>query len=64
MLVLPNMTMEASNVRKNKENTKCDKSTVTCDVSTAQYKNSTVKCAIFVTWYSKLLTTPFFKGVQ
>ena len=49
MLVLPNMTMEASNVRKNKENTKCDKSTVTCDVSTAQYKNNTVKCDIFVT---------------
>ena len=49
MLVLPNMTMEASNVRKNKENTKCDKSIVTCDVSTAQYKNSTVKCDIFVT---------------
>ena len=49
VLVLLNVTMEPSNVRKKKENHQFDKSTVTCDVSTAQYENSTVKCDIFVT---------------
>ena len=51
MLVLPDMTMEPLNVRKNKETTECDKSTVTCDVSTvtcdvgtAQCENGTIKC--------------------
>ena len=50
MLVLPNVTMEPSNVRKkNKGNTKCDctkcdKRTVTFDVGTAQCKNEIIKC--------------------
>ena len=34
MLVLPNVIMEPSNMRK-KKITKCDKSTITCDVITA-----------------------------
>ena len=44
MLVLPNVTMELSNVRKNKGTTECNKSTVTYDVSNAQCDNRTVKC--------------------
>ena len=44
MLVLPNVTMEPSNVRKKKGITKCDKSIVICDVGTAQYKDGTIKC--------------------
>ena len=44
MLVLPDMTMEPLNVRKNKETTECDKSTITCDVGTAQCENGTIKC--------------------
>ena len=44
MLVLPNVIMEPSNVRKKKENHRFDKSTVTCDVSTAQYEDGTIKC--------------------
>ena len=39
VLVLPNMTMEPSNVRKNRETTECDKSTVTCDVGIALCEN-------------------------
>ena len=37
MLVLPNVTMEPSNVKKNNNKgiIKCDKSTVTCDVGAA-----------------------------
>ena len=36
MFVLPDVTMEPSNVRKkNKGTTECDKSTVICDVGTA-----------------------------
>ena len=34
MLVLPNLTMKPSNVRKNKGATTCDKRTVTYDVGT------------------------------
>ena len=45
MLVLPNVTMEPSNVRKkNKGTIECDKSTVTCDVGNAQCDNGTIKC--------------------
>ena len=44
MLVLHNVKMILSNVRKNKETTKCDKSTITYDVGTAQYKDSIIKC--------------------
>ena len=43
MLVLPNVTMEPSNVRKNKGITECDKSIVTCNVVTAQCKDETIK---------------------
>ena len=36
MLVLPNVTMEPSNVKKKKKRTtECDKSIVTCDVGIA-----------------------------
>ena len=41
MLVLPNVTMEPSNVRKHKRTTQCDKSTITCNVETAKYKDET-----------------------
>ena len=45
MLVLHNMKMVPSNVKKKKKRTtECDKSTVTCDVSTALYKTGTIKC--------------------
>ena len=43
MLVLPNVTIEPSNVRKNKGITKCDKSTITFDVDTAQCVDGTIK---------------------
>ena len=45
MLVLPNVTMEPSNVRKkNKGTTEYDKSTVTCHISTTQFEDDTIKC--------------------
>ena len=44
MLVLPNLTMKPSNVRKNKGATTCDKRTVTYDVGIAQCEDETVKC--------------------
>ena len=45
MLVLHNVRMEQSNVRrKKKEITKYDKNTVKCDVGTAQYEGEIVKC--------------------
>ena len=67
MLVLPNMTIEPSNVRKkNKGTIECDKSTVICDISTTQCDDGTIKCDILVTWYSRLLSsgyhTPQKKG--
>ena len=34
MLIMPNMTMESSNVRNNKGTIKCDKNTVTYDIGT------------------------------
>ena len=34
MLVLPNVTIKLSNMKKNYGTTECDKSTVKCDVST------------------------------
>ena len=43
MLVLLNMTMELSNVRKNKETIECDKSTITYDISTAQCEDDIIK---------------------
>ena len=44
ILVLHNMKMVPSNVRKNKETTVCDKSTITCDVSNTQCEDGTIKC--------------------
>jgi len=44
MLVLHNVRMIPSNVRKNKGTTKCGKSTVIYDVSTAYCKDGTVEC--------------------
>ena len=45
MLILPNVTIKLSNVRKkNRGITKYDKITVICDVDTVQYKDGTVKC--------------------
>ena len=67
MLVLHNVRMISSNVRKkNKGTAECDKSTVTCDVSITQYENGTIKCDVLVTWYGRLPTsgyhTPLFLG--
>ena len=44
MLVLCNVRMISSNMRKNKRITECDKNTVTCHVDTAQYEADTIKC--------------------
>ena len=48
MLVLYNMRMIPSNVRKKKKKkkrtTKCDKNIVTCDVGTTQCEDGTLKC--------------------
>ena len=44
MLVLRNVKMSTSNVRKNKGTTICDKSIVICDASTAQCEDGTIKC--------------------
>ena len=46
MLVLLNMTMKLSNVKKKKKKgtTKCDKNTIRSYVDTAQYENRNVKC--------------------
>ena len=44
MLVLHNVWMVPSNVRKNKGTTECDKSTVTCNIGIAQCENNTIEC--------------------
>ena len=44
MLVLYNVKMVPSNMRKNKGTIDYNKITVTCDVGTAQSKNDTIKC--------------------
>ena len=44
MLVLPNMTIEPSIVRKKKWTTKHDKSTVTCNLGIAKFENGAIKC--------------------
>ena len=41
MLVLSNVIMKPSNVRKKKETNECDKSIIICDVGTTQCKNKT-----------------------
>ena len=43
-LVLYNVRMTSSNVRKNKGTMECDKSIVTCDVEPTQFDDSTIKC--------------------
>jgi len=40
---IANMTMEPSNVRKDKVTTKCDKSNVTCNIGTILCDNETFK---------------------
>ena len=44
MLVLHNVKIVLSYMRKNKGTTECDKSAITCDVSTTQCVDSTIKC--------------------
>ena len=44
MLVLHNVRIVPSNVRKNKGTTECDKSTITYDIGTAQCEDDTIKC--------------------
>ena len=44
MLVLPNVTIELSHVRKKKGTTKCDKRTITYNVKTSQCEDRTVEC--------------------
>ena len=53
MLVLLNVIMEPSNVRKKKKKKtiKCDKSIFTCDVSTTQCEYGTVKCEKKIKYY-------------
>ena len=61
MLVLRNVRMVPSNVRKKKKRgiIECDKSIVTCDVGTAQCEDGTIKCDVLVTWYSRLPTNGY-----
>ena len=44
MLVLHNVRMILSNVRKKNGTTECDKTIVTYDVGTAQCKDGTIEC--------------------
>ena len=45
MLIIHNVKMVPSNVRKkNKGTTEYDKITITCDVSTIQYEDGAIKC--------------------
>jgi len=44
MLVLLNVIMEPSNVRKKKGIIECDKSMVTCDIGIAQSDDEIIKC--------------------
>ena len=66
MLVLHNVRVVPSNVRKNKRTAEYNKSTIIFDVSTTQCEDGTIKCDVLVTWYSKLSTsgyrTPKKKG--
>ena len=44
MLVLHNVRIVQSNMRKKKkETTECDKSIVTCDINTTQFEDGTIK---------------------
>ena len=70
ILVLPNMTMEQSNVRKiiiNKGTTRYDKSIIIYNVDTIKCKYETIKCDVLVTCSNRLTTygyrTPQKKGV-
>ena len=44
MLLLHNVRIVPSNLRKNQETTEYEKSTVTCDIGTTQCKDGTIKC--------------------
>ena len=44
MLVLHNVRIVPSNVKKNNGTTECDKSIITCDVSTTQCDDGIIKC--------------------
>ena len=44
MLLLCNVRMVLSNVRKKKGTTECNKSTITSDVGIAQCEDGTIKC--------------------
>ena len=44
ILVLPNMTIEPSNVRKKIRELQNVTKKVTCDIETAQYDDVTIKC--------------------
>ena len=46
ILILPNVIMEPSNVKKNnnKGTIECNKNIIVCDVGAAQCDNGTVKC--------------------
>ena len=50
MLVLHNVRIVSSNVRKNKGTAECDKSIITCDIGITQYEDGTIKCDVLVTW--------------
>ena len=56
MLVLLNVTIELSNVRKSqkKKEPHNEKSTITCDVNIIQCDDETIKCYILIIWYSML----------
>ena len=44
MLLLHNVRIVSSNLRKNQETTEYEKSTVACDIGTIQCKDDTIKC--------------------
>ena len=44
MLLLHNVRIVPSNLRKNQETTEYERSTVTCDIGTTQCKDGTIKC--------------------
>ena len=59
MLVLRNVRIVPSNVRKKKKETiECDKNIVTCDIGTVQYENCIIKCE------KKIKEPPYVTKVQ
>ena len=57
MLVLPNVTIEPLNVKKNKGTIECEKSTITCDINITQCEDEIVKCNVLIIWYSRMSTS-------